>query len=83
MPQVPTVARGEDRPDSDVDLLVDLPSHMAQALSTIRPCGRICLDSPPDVASHARAFTLLNVSRAHPGRDRAAALGHDRRLRGV
>lgn len=30
------------------------------------PCGGICLDSPLDVASHARAFTLLRVSALTP-----------------
>jgi hypothetical protein len=30
------------------------------------PCGGICLDSPPDVASHARAFTLLKASALTP-----------------
>ncbi len=30
------------------------------------PYGGICLDSPPDVASHARAFTLLRVSALTP-----------------
>ena len=30
------------------------------------PCGGICLDSPPDVASHARAFTLLKSSALTP-----------------
>ena len=30
------------------------------------PYGGICLDSPPDVASHARAFTLLKASALTP-----------------
>ena len=30
------------------------------------PCGGICLDSPPDVASHARAFSLLKASALTP-----------------
>jgi transcriptional regulator with XRE-family HTH domain len=30
------------------------------------PCGGIILDSPPDVASHARAFTLLRASALTP-----------------
>lgn len=30
------------------------------------PCGGICLDSPPDVASHAQAFTLLKTSALTP-----------------
>ena len=30
------------------------------------PCGGICLDSPPDVASHVRAFTLLKASALTP-----------------
>jgi hypothetical protein len=30
------------------------------------PCGGIILDSPPDVASHARAFTLLSASALTP-----------------
>ena len=30
------------------------------------PCGGICLDSPQDVASHARAFTLLMASALTP-----------------
>jgi hypothetical protein len=30
------------------------------------PCGGIFLDSPPDVASHARAFTLLRASALTP-----------------
>lgn len=44
------------------------------------PCGGIFLDSPPDVASHARAFTLLTASALTPAatsqllRDMAARL---------
>jgi hypothetical protein len=37
----------------------------AQSLGLVHlpgPCGGICLDTPPDVASHARAFTLLRAS---------------------
>lgn len=30
------------------------------------PCGGIFLDSPPDVASHARAFTLLRAFALTP-----------------
>jgi transcriptional regulator with XRE-family HTH domain len=30
------------------------------------PCGGICLDSPPDVANHARVFTLLRASALTP-----------------
>ncbi len=30
------------------------------------PCGGICLDRPPDVASHTRAFTLLRASALTP-----------------
>jgi hypothetical protein len=30
------------------------------------PCGGIILDSPSDVASHARAFTLLSASALTP-----------------
>jgi transcriptional regulator with XRE-family HTH domain len=30
------------------------------------PCGGIILDSPPDVASHARVFTLLSASALTP-----------------
>ena len=29
-------------------------------------CGGVCLDGPPDVASHARAFTLLKASALTP-----------------
>ena len=41
----------------------------AQSLGVVHlpgPCGGICLDSPPDVASHARAFTLLKASALTP-----------------
>ena len=41
----------------------------AQSLGVIHlpgPYGGICLDSPPDVASHARAFTLLKASALTP-----------------
>ncbi len=37
----------------------------AQSLGVVHlpgPRGGICLDSPPDVASHVRAFTLLKAS---------------------
>jgi transcriptional regulator with XRE-family HTH domain len=30
------------------------------------PCGGICLDSQPDIASHARTFTLLKASALTP-----------------
>ncbi len=41
----------------------------AQGLGVVHlpsPCGGICLDSPPDVASHTRAFTLLKASALTP-----------------
>jgi len=41
----------------------------AQSLGVIHlpgPGGGICLDSPPDVASHTRAFTLLKASALTP-----------------
>lgn len=41
----------------------------AQSLGVVHmpgPCGGICLDSPPDVASHVRAFTLLKASALTP-----------------
>ena len=41
----------------------------AQSLGVVHlpgPCGGICLDSPPDVASHIRAFTLLKASALTP-----------------
>jgi len=41
----------------------------AQSLGVVHlpgPCGGICLDSPPDVASHTRAFTLLKASALTP-----------------
>jgi len=41
----------------------------AQSLGVVHlagPCGGICLDSPPSVASHARAFTLLKASALIP-----------------
>ncbi len=41
----------------------------AQSLGVVHlpgPCGGICLDSLPDVASHARAFTLLKASALTP-----------------
>ena len=46
------------------------------------PCGGICLDSPPDVASHARAITLLRDSALCPSRDRATTPGHGNTLKG-
>jgi hypothetical protein len=59
-----SVARGEDRSDSDVDLLVDLPEHMSlfglarlQAELESILCARVDLvpsgDFKPDVRSHA------------------------------
>ena len=47
---------------------VEAPTD-AQSLGVIHlpgPYGGICLDSPPDVASHARAFTLLKASALTP-----------------
>ena len=41
----------------------------AQSLGVVHlpgPCGGICLDSPPDVASHTQAFTLLKASTLTP-----------------
>jgi transcriptional regulator with XRE-family HTH domain len=41
----------------------------AQSLGVVHlpgPCGGICLDSPPEIASHARAFTLLKASALTP-----------------
>ena len=41
----------------------------AQGLGVVHlpsPCCGICLDSPPDVASHTRAFTLLKASALTP-----------------
>jgi transcriptional regulator with XRE-family HTH domain len=41
----------------------------AQSLGVVHlpgPCGGICLASPPDVASHTRAFTLLKASALTP-----------------
>jgi hypothetical protein len=41
----------------------------AQSLGVVHlpgPCGGICLDLPPDVASHVRAFTLLKASALTP-----------------
>ena len=55
----------------------------AQSLGVVHlpgPCGGICLDSPADVASHTRAFTLLKGLRAYPGRDHAPTPGYGRAL---
>lgn len=49
----------------------------AQSLGVVHlsgPCGGICLDSPPDVASHARAFTLLKASALTPAATRRLLL---------
>jgi hypothetical protein len=64
-----SVARGEDRPDSDVDLLADLPPGMG-----LLGLGRVQADLEDILGTHVDlvAGTLKPAIRAHADQDQIA-----------